>query len=109
MPGFTRKMCMHWVPLYIFITIGPFTKWGFDFTTSYPTSEKGHKYIIMAIGYFTKWDKVVLELSDDGETSFFLSNYVIVRFNILREIVTNHCNHFRKKMMSQLVANLWFY
>ena len=48
----------------------------------------------MAIGYFMKWDKVVLELSYDGETSFFLSNYVIVRFNILREIVTNHFTHF---------------
>jgi transposase InsO family protein len=43
----------------------------------------------------------------DGETAtLFFFNQIIARFNILREIVTDHGSHFQKQMMTKLTSNL---
>ena len=51
---FTRKMGAHPAPLFSVVTVGPFTKWGIDFTTCNLPSVANHRYIIVAIDYFTK-------------------------------------------------------
>jgi hypothetical protein len=57
------------------ITVGPFTKWGIDYTTCNPPSARGHRYIIVAVGYFTKWVEAMPTFKDDGETAaLFLFN-----------------------------------
>ena len=44
---------------------------------------------------------------DDGKTTtLFLFNQIITRFDIPREIVTDHGSHFQKKMMSKLTSKL---
>jgi hypothetical protein len=89
------------------IIVGPFTKWGIDYTTCNPPSARGHRYIIVAIDYFTKWVEAMPMFKDDGETAtLFLFNQIIARFGIRREIVTDHGSHFQNQMMTKLTSNL---
>jgi hypothetical protein len=84
-------------PTYMFlvITVGPFTKWGIDYTTCQPPSSRDHHYIIVAVDYFTKWVESMPTFKDDGETTtLFLLNHIIESFSIPREIFTDHGSHF---------------
>jgi hypothetical protein len=93
--------------MFPFIIIGPFTKWGIDYTTCNPPLARGHHYIIVAVDYFTKWVEAMPTFKDDGETAtLFLFNQIIARFNVLREIVTDHRSHFHNQMMTELTSNL---
>jgi hypothetical protein len=100
-------MRAHPAPMFPIITVGPFTKWGIDYTTCHPPSARGHHYIIVAVDYFTKWVEAMPTFKDDGETTtLFLFNQIIARFDIPKEIVTDHGSHFQNKMMSELTSNL---
>jgi hypothetical protein len=84
----------HPSPMFLIIPIGPFTKWGIDYTTYNPPSARGHHYIIVAVDYFTKWVEAVPTFKDDGDiVTLFLFNQIIAWFGVLREIVTNHGSH----------------
>jgi hypothetical protein len=100
-------MRAHPSPMFPIIIIGPFTKWGTDYTTCNPPSECGHRYIIVVVEYFTKWVQAMPMFKDDRETTtLFFFNQIIARFSVLREIVTNHGSDFQKKMMTKLTSNL---
>ena len=44
---------------------------------------------------------------DDGDTAtLFLFNQIITRFDISREIVTDHGSHFQNQMMIELTSKL---
>jgi hypothetical protein len=104
---FSLKMRAHPAPMFPVITVGPFTKWGIDYTTCNPPSARGHCYIIIAIDYFTKWVESMPTFKDDGETAtLLLFNQIIARFDIPREIVTDHGSHFQNQMMSELTSKL---
>ena len=95
------------VPLHIFITIGPFEKWGIDFMTCNPHSVGGHAYIIVAVDYFTKWVEAMPTLAADGKAAAqFIFNHVITSFGFPQAIVTNHGTHFRDYMMAELTSRL---
>jgi hypothetical protein len=77
------------------ITVGPFAKWGIDYTTCNPLSARGHRYITVTVDYFTKWVEAMPTFKDDVSTAaLFLFNQIIAWFNVLREIVTDHGSHF---------------
>jgi hypothetical protein len=104
---FSRKMRAHPTPMFPVITIGPFTKWGIDYTTCNPPSARGHRYIIVAVDYFTKWVEAMPMFKDDGETAtLFLFNQIIARFDIPRGIVTDHGSHFQNQMITELTSKL---
>jgi transposase InsO family protein len=89
------------------IIVGPFTKWGIDYTTCNPPSAREHRYIIVAVDYFTKWVEAMPTFKDDGETAtLFLFNQIIARFDVPREIVTDHGSHFQNQMMTKLTSKL---
>jgi hypothetical protein len=72
---FSRKMRAHLALMFPVITVGPFTKWGIDYTTCNPPSARGHHDIIIVVDYFTKWVKALPTFKDDGETAtLFLFN-----------------------------------
>eukprot|EP00253_Pinus_taeda_P027042 PITA_27042 len=72
---FTRKMHAHPAPLFPAVTVGPFTKWGIDFTTCNPPSTANHKYIIVAVDYFTKWAEAMPTYKNDNNmAALFLFN-----------------------------------
>jgi hypothetical protein len=102
-------MWAHPAPMFLAIVVGPFTKWGMDFITFHPASVRGNHYIIVVVDYFTKWVEAMLKFSNDGETTaLFIFNQIVARFNILKEIVTDHGSHFQSKMMSELTSILGF-
>jgi transposase InsO family protein len=100
-------MRAHPAPMFPVITIGPFTKWGIEYTTCNPPSARVHCYIIVVVDYFTKWVEAMPMFKDDGETAtLFLFNRIIKRFDVLRDIFTDHSSHFQNKMMTELRSNL---
>jgi hypothetical protein len=102
-------MRVHPVPMFLVIVIGPFTKWGIDFTTCHLFLAKRNHYIIIAIDYFNKWVEAMLTFNNDKETNaLFAFNQIVANFGILKEIVTDHGNHFQKKMMPELTSKLGF-
>ena len=77
------------------IVVGPFTKWGIDFTTWHPVSTMGYRYIIVAIYYFNKWVEAMTAFNNDRETTaLFVFDQIVARFDIPKDIVTDHGNHF---------------
>jgi hypothetical protein len=82
--------------MFLVIIVGPFTKWGIDYTTCNPPSARGHHYIIVAIEYFTNWIKAIPTFKYDRETvTLFLFYQIIARFSVPREIFTDHGSHFQ--------------
>jgi hypothetical protein len=101
-------MRAHPTPMFPIITIGPFTKWGIDYTTCNHPSTRGHHYIIVSVDYFTKWVEAMPTFKDDEETTtLFLFNQIITIFVIPREIVTDHGNHFHKKNDDRVNVKAW--
>jgi transposase InsO family protein len=100
-------MRAHPSPIFPVIIVGPFTKWGSDYTTCNPASARGHRYIIVVVDYFTKWVEAMPMFKYDGETAtLFLFNQIIARFGVPREIVTDHGSHFQNQMMIELTSKL---
>jgi hypothetical protein len=98
-------MSAHSAPMFPVLIVGPFTKWGTDFTTCHLDSSRGHPYIIVVVVYFIKWVEAMTTFNSDGETTtLFIFNQIIARFNILKEIVTDHGCHFQNKMMFELTS-----
>jgi hypothetical protein len=60
-------MRAHPTPIFLVIVIDPLTKWGIDFTTCHPNSDRGYRYIIVAVDYFTKWVEAMSTFNNDGE------------------------------------------
>jgi hypothetical protein len=70
-------------------------------------STRGNRYIIVVVDYFTRWVEAMLTFKDDGETTtLFLFNQIIARFDVLKDIFTDHGSHFQKKMMYKLTSNI---
>jgi hypothetical protein len=106
---FSRKMWEQSTPMFPVIVVDPFTKWGIDFTTCHPDSARGHRYIIKVVEYFTKWVEAMTTFSNEGEnTTFFIFNQIVARFNIPKDIFIDHGSHFQNKMMIELLSNLRF-
>lgn len=106
---YMRNMHAHHAPLHPVMAIGPFTKWGIDFTTCHPTSTLGHKYTIVVVDYFTKWVEAIPTFANDEKmTTIFMFNHIIARFGVPKEIVSNHGSHFQNSMMIELSTILGF-
>jgi hypothetical protein len=75
---FSKKMCAHPAPLHPIMSVGPFAKWGIDFTTCKPPSATGHNYIIVVVDYFTKWEEAMPTYANDAKTTtLFMFNHII--------------------------------
>jgi transposase InsO family protein len=72
-----------------------------------PLQQGGTIISSVVVDYFTKWVEAIPTFKYDGETTtLFLFNQIIARFDVSREIVTDHGSHFQNKMMSDLTSNL---
>jgi hypothetical protein len=102
---------MHWHPnpLHLVVTIGPFTKWVFDFMDYNPASVEVDHHIIMTVDYFTKWEEAMPTIKYDGNTiSLFVFKQIVSQFEISRDIFTDHENGFQNEMMKELKSKLGF-
>lgn len=76
-------MCSHLAPLHPIMSIGPFAKWGINFTTCKPPSTASHNYIIVGIDHFMKWEEAMLTYDNDARTTtLFMFNHIIARFGV---------------------------
>jgi len=102
-------MQAHPSPMFLVIVVGPFTKWGIEFTTCHLALARGHRYIIVEVDYFKNWVEAMPTFSNDGKTAaLFIFNRILERFGIPKEIVIDHGSHFQNKMMIELTSKLGF-
>ena len=74
-----------------------------------PASAGGNHHIIVAIHYFRKWEEAMPMVKSDGETTVhFVFNQIITRFDIPKELVTNHGRHFQNRMVEELALKLGY-
>eukprot|EP01018_Ginkgo_biloba_P009792 Gb_07726 [translate_table: standard] len=92
------------MPLLPILVLTPFAKWGLDFVGPInPPSSAGHRYIVTATDYMTKWvEAVPLKKIDQETTPDFIYQWIMCRFGVPLEIVSDRGAQF----MSQLVATL---
>ena len=58
-------------------------------------SAGGNHHIIVVVDYFMKWAKAMPTIKFDGDTVVrFVFNQIITRFDIPKELVTDHGRHF---------------
>jgi hypothetical protein len=63
----------------------------------------------VALDYFMKWVEAMSTFSNDGETvALFIFYQIVARFDIPKEIFTDHGSHFQNRMMIELTSNLRF-
>jgi len=54
-------------------------------------------------------ETIPIDISNDGKTTApFIFNQIVARFNISKEIATDHGSHFQNKMMTELTSNIGF-
>jgi hypothetical protein len=106
---FSKDICAHTAPLHLVVVVGPFPKWGIDFTTYKPHFAANHNYIILVIDYFTKWEEDMTTYSNDAKiVVLFVFIHIMARFDVPKSIVTNHGSHFCNNMMTGLSTLLNF-
>lgn len=85
---------IHYVPaseLHSIVKLLPFGGWVVELIGEiWPTSSKGHKYILFGIDYFTKWVEVVPLINVNQKTIInFIQNYIICKFWIPETLTTD--------------------
>jgi hypothetical protein len=61
----------------------------------YPTSSKGHRFVLVATDYFTKWmEAVPLKNMMHKEVIHFISEHIIHRFGIPQTLTTDQDSSF---------------
>ena len=73
----------HPAPLHPVVSVGPFSKWGIDFTMCKPHFATSHNYIIVVVDYFTKWVEAMSTYPNDTRiVALFMFNHIIARFGV---------------------------
>jgi hypothetical protein len=104
---YNNKIRSHTTPLYLLVSVGPFSKWGIDFMACNPQSVGGHGYIIIVVDCFTKWAEVMPTFDNTGKmTTLFIFNHIVTRFGVPQANFTNHGIHFHNFMMYELTDKL---
>ena len=67
----------------------------------YPTSSKGHKFILVAIDYFTKWvEAMPLKKAKQKDVIQFIKEHIIPRFGIPQSITIDQGTMFTRDEMT---------
>jgi len=96
------------MPLLLILVLTPFAKWGLDFVgpINAPLSV-GHHYIVKATDYITKWVEIVpLKKIDQETTADFIYQWIVCRFGVPLEIVSDHGAQFIIHLVATLMEQL---
>ena len=78
----------------------------------YPSSSKGHCFILVATDYFSKWvEAVPLKKAEQKDVIQFIKEHLIHRFGIPEPITTNQGTMFTGDEMQEFTADYgsnWF-
>jgi hypothetical protein len=70
----------------------------------YPSSSKGHRFVLVATDYFTKWtEDVPLKNMTHKEVIEFMTEHIIYRFGILQTLTTNQGTSFTSGQIHEFV------
>ena len=73
----------------------PFTQWGLDIMSSFPTAIRQLKFLVVDIDYFTKWveAETLATITKKNVRSFVWRN-IIYRYIILRVLISDNGRQF---------------
>jgi transposase InsO family protein len=73
----------------------------------YPTSSKGHRFVLVATDYFTKWmEAVPLKNMMHKEVIHFISEHIIHRFDIPQTLTTDQDSSFMSHQVHEFAESL---
>ena len=82
---------VHTSAMNFIIKSWPFRGWGIDLVGQiYPSSTKGHKFVLVGTNYFTKWVEAIplIEVTHQNMISF-VQEHIIYQFGIPHTIITD--------------------
>ena len=94
------------MPLTPIVSTRAFAKWGIDFVGPIkpPTKSTHAQYIIVATDYLTKWVEAKATVRNDARTTAkFLYEFIITRYGLPIEIVSDQGVHFINKIIEFLL------
>ena len=99
--------------LYSIVKPWPFRSWAMDLIGKiYPSSSKGHCFILIATDYFSKWvEAVPLKKAEQKDVIQFIKEHLIHRFGIPQSIITYQGTMFTGDEMQEFTADYgsnWF-
>lgn len=85
--------------MQIIVKPWPFRMWAMHVIGMlFPSSSKGHRYLLLATDYFTKWvEAVPLKEVDQLTVVKFLKEHIIYRFGVPETIVSDQAQYFTGK------------
>ncbi|KAM1100267.1 hypothetical protein ACFX2B_006686 [Malus domestica] len=91
------------VPLNLVVKLWLFRGWAMDFIGQiYPSSNKGHIFIIVATDYFTKWvEASAVKTITSATLKKFIETKILHRFGVLETIVTDRGPSFISKEVEE--------
>ena len=87
-------------------SLWPFRKWGMDIVGKFPMAPGQKVFRLIVTDYFSKWVKVeALSSITNLHIYKFLWTYVITRFGVLHEIVTDNGPQFTSHKFKEFCKN----
>ena len=88
----------------------PFTGWGIDLIGQiFPSSSKGHKFVLVAMDYSTKWVVAIpLKVASSANVIEFIREHIIYRFGVLKSITIDQGKMFTSKEFEDFAASTSF-
>ena len=82
----------------------PFTQWGLDIMSSFPTAIRQLKFLVVDIDYFTKWveAETLATITKKNVRSFVWRN-IIYRYIILRVLVSDNGRQFDNAIIQEFL------
>ena len=72
----------------------------------YPSSSKGHKFMVVAMDYFTKWvEAIPLKMVTSQNMIDFVKEHIIYRFGVPQSITTDQGAMFISKEFENFATN----
>jgi len=92
------------------VKLWPFRGWGIDLNGQiFPSSSKGHKFVLVATDYFTKWvEAIPLKEASSTNVIEFIRGHMIYRFGVRQSITTDQRKIFASKEFEDFAANIGF-
>jgi hypothetical protein len=88
----------------------PLRGWGIDLIDQiFPSSSKGHKFVLVTIDYFTKWvEAVPLKVVSTTNVIEFIRKHIIYRFGVPQSITTDQGKMFTSKEFEDFTTSTGF-